>query len=161
MWNETDSPLAYFVTFRTYGTWLHGDERGSVSRHKSTFGTERLPHESKWLATNRARMKGNPIILTQEQRDIVKISIKETCKFREWRLWAVSIQTNHAHAVVSAFPNPPGNVLNALKANATRQLRQAGLAAHDRSPWSDKGSTKYLWTQESIANACNYVEHCQ
>jgi len=25
-------PLAYLITFRSYGTWLHGDERGSVDR---------------------------------------------------------------------------------------------------------------------------------
>jgi hypothetical protein len=23
-------PTAYFITFHTYGTWLHGDERGST-----------------------------------------------------------------------------------------------------------------------------------
>src|SRR6266566_1829504 len=25
MWNDTDTPLACFISFRTYGTWLHGD----------------------------------------------------------------------------------------------------------------------------------------
>ena len=27
-----DAPLAYFISFRTFGTWLHGDRRGSVDR---------------------------------------------------------------------------------------------------------------------------------
>jgi len=32
-----DIPLAYLISFRAYGTWLHGDRRGSVDRfHKST-----------------------------------------------------------------------------------------------------------------------------
>jgi hypothetical protein len=30
MWNDRDIPLAYLTTFRCYGTWLHGDDRGSV-----------------------------------------------------------------------------------------------------------------------------------
>src|SRR6185369_556860 len=30
MWNDTDIPLAYLITFRSYGTWLHGDDRGSI-----------------------------------------------------------------------------------------------------------------------------------
>ena len=30
MWNDTDVPLAIFFTFRCYGTWLHGGERGST-----------------------------------------------------------------------------------------------------------------------------------
>ena len=27
-------PLAYLITIRSYGTWLHGDERGSMDRHE-------------------------------------------------------------------------------------------------------------------------------
>lgn len=34
MWNDTEIPLAIFFAFRAYGTWLHGDERGSVDRKK-------------------------------------------------------------------------------------------------------------------------------
>ena len=26
---NTDEPIAYFITWTTYGTWLPGDERGS------------------------------------------------------------------------------------------------------------------------------------
>lgn len=37
--NDTDTPLAYLITFRTYGTWLHGDERGSVDKNHNKFGT--------------------------------------------------------------------------------------------------------------------------
>ncbi len=33
MWNDTDIPLAYLITFRCYGTWLHEDERGATDRH--------------------------------------------------------------------------------------------------------------------------------
>ncbi len=37
MWNDTDIPLAYLITFRSYGTWLHGDERGSVNRFRNQY----------------------------------------------------------------------------------------------------------------------------
>jgi hypothetical protein len=37
-WNDSDTPLAYFITFRAYGTWLHGDKRGSVDRHNNRYG---------------------------------------------------------------------------------------------------------------------------
>ncbi len=33
------TPLAYFITFTCCGTWLHGDERGSVDREHNTPGT--------------------------------------------------------------------------------------------------------------------------
>ena len=35
----TDGILAYFSTFRTYGTWLHGDDRGSTDRSHSDWDT--------------------------------------------------------------------------------------------------------------------------
>jgi len=38
MWNDTEIPLAVFFTFRTYGTWLHGDERGSIDRNNNLYG---------------------------------------------------------------------------------------------------------------------------
>ena len=36
-------PLAYFITIRTYGTWLHGDERSSTSRFRNNPGQPRHP----------------------------------------------------------------------------------------------------------------------
>ena len=35
-------PIAYFITFRTYGTWLHGDERGSTDRDHNAYDTPLL-----------------------------------------------------------------------------------------------------------------------
>ena len=31
-------PAGHFLTFRTYGTWLHGDARGSVDRFHNVPG---------------------------------------------------------------------------------------------------------------------------
>jgi hypothetical protein len=39
-YQNSEFPLAYLVTIRTFGTWLHGDERNSVDRHgKNIYGT--------------------------------------------------------------------------------------------------------------------------
>src|ERR1700747_68137 len=32
-----DIPLAYLITFRCYGTSLHGDEQGSIDRHQNQY----------------------------------------------------------------------------------------------------------------------------
>jgi REP element-mobilizing transposase RayT len=156
-WNDTDEPLAYLITFRTYGTWLHGDERGSVSRHRNKYGTKKLPHETIWIAKNTSRMTRDAVKLDARQRASVRAAIRETCKVRDWALLAVNIRTNHVHAVVSAALSNSGRVLNALKANSTRLMRVRRLWAYDRSPWADKGSTRFLWNEESVSAACNYV----
>jgi len=31
--NDRNAPIGYLITFRCYGTWLHGDEGASVDRH--------------------------------------------------------------------------------------------------------------------------------
>ena len=59
MWNDTDMPLAFLITFRTYGTWLHGDERGSVNRFRNQYRSRLLPAEKKWRETNVRRLKGD------------------------------------------------------------------------------------------------------
>jgi len=48
MWNDTDTPLAYLITFRWYGTWLHGDERGSIDRFHNKFETSYIEADKIW-----------------------------------------------------------------------------------------------------------------
>lgn len=35
----------YLLTWNTFGTWLHGDERGSVDRKGKTFREKFLDHD--------------------------------------------------------------------------------------------------------------------
>ena len=68
MWNDQDVPLAYFISWRTYGTWLHGDPRGSTSRHRNRYGSRFLPPEPSWFEVNLSRMASPPMRLNNEQR---------------------------------------------------------------------------------------------
>jgi len=52
-------------------------------------------------------------------------------------------------------------MMDAFKAFATKELRIAGLIERDFKPWSRHGSTKYLWTEDHIAAAVNYVVNGQ
>jgi hypothetical protein len=54
-----------------------------------------------------------------------------------------------------------GRALCALKANATRQLREDGLWKYEHSPWADKGSKRRLWNERSVWLACDYVNNQQ
>jgi len=157
MWNDTDIPLAFLITFRCYGTWLHGDERGSVNRFRNQYKSPRLPPEKKWLGTNTQRLKGEIVILDAAQRGCVEAAARETCEIRQWHLHALNVRTNHVHLVVSIGEKKPEIALNAFKANATRKMREAGCWQSERSPWVDKGSKRYLWNERSIALAVDYV----
>jgi REP element-mobilizing transposase RayT len=157
MWNDTDLPLAYLITFRCYGTWLHGDERGSVDRSHNQYKSPYISPDEKWHRHNAGTLKCGPVALNAAQRQSVETAIRETCSLRNWLLRAVNVRTNHVHAVVSTGALSPGRALNALKANATRQLRQDGNWLERHSPWADKGSKRYLWSEPSIERAVDYV----
>ena len=157
MWNDTDTPLAYFISFRTYATWLHGDKRVSIDRFHNRYRSPYMPPNAKWQKYNEQRLKAKPLILRATQRKSIKVAIRETCDIRNWLLQAINARTNHIHTVVSASNKTPGLVLNAFKANATRQLRQDGLWPYSFSPWADKGSKRRLWNEQSVARAIDYV----
>ena len=48
MWNDTDIPLAYLITFRCYGTWLHGDRRGSIDRFHNRYKSPYVEANARW-----------------------------------------------------------------------------------------------------------------
>src|SRR5437868_339150 len=51
------NPLAYFLTFRCYGTWLHGDGRGSVDALHNVPGTPRMAPNGRREEGARGRMR--------------------------------------------------------------------------------------------------------
>ena len=156
MWHDTDTPLAYFISFRTYGTWLHGDKRGSIDRFHNRYRDPYIPQIEKGRLYNKQRLKAEPLILKSSQRKSIDKAIRETCTIRKWWLQAINIRTNHIHTVVSANRRA-SLVLNAFKANATRQLREDRLWLQPFSPWADKGSKRKLWNEQSVAKAIDYV----
>ena len=154
--NEEHIPLAYFITFRCYGTWLHGDERNSTDRFNNQYNASFIAPSQRWQRHNEITLKHPPVTLNSDRRAAVEDGIRETCKIREWELKAVNVRTNHVHAVVSASGKPE-SVLSAFKANATRKMRENKSWVDTHSPWADKGSRRYLWTERSIESAIDYT----
>jgi REP element-mobilizing transposase RayT len=150
-------PLAYLITFRCYGTWLHGEERGSIDRRNyNRYGTPDMPANTRVLDDERAELKAPPNFLDRAQRDIVQLAIREVCEHRSYTLHALNVRTNHVHSVVSASCKPE-HVMDSFKSYATRKLRDAGLLGRHVKPWARHGSTPYLWTEEEVQRAIDYV----
>jgi len=155
-----DGPLGYLITFRCRGTWLHGDARGSVDRAHSTFATPMLEADPAREQYEAAELRGAPLELDTGQRAVAGAAIREACQHRGWSLAAISVRTNHVHLVVSATATPE-TVLDLVKARFTLRLRESGLLPAGDKPWARHGSTRYLWTAESLETACRYVNEGQ
>ena len=96
-WVPGEEPLAYFLTWTTYGLWLPADERGWVDKPGQFCAADAARENAA-----RRLMTEPPVTLDVEQRRIVEATIADHCRIRGWRLHAVSARTQHVHVVVTA-----------------------------------------------------------
>jgi hypothetical protein len=108
MWNNTNLPLAYLITFRCYGTWLHGDTRGSVDRFHNQYQAPYIPHNERWRQHNAQALKREPVLLNAVTR-ICRGGCSRNLYIAQLALRAINVRTNHVHVVV-----PWGRRLSAL-----------------------------------------------
>ena len=154
------SPLAYFITFRTYGTWLQGDARGWTVAGDQPGAPLHAPHRG-FAGDAHRRMRDGPFVLDTAGRQAVERSMRETCALCDWDVFALNVRPNHVHIVLRTPGETPEPVMTALKRWATRALRAAGMVGADRPVWSRHGSTKYLWTERAIEDTAAYVLYGQ
>jgi len=153
-------PQAYFITWTTYGTRLHGDARGTVDRKHNLYGHPMLSSDNARRANEQRELDGDPVVLTHHQRAAVEAAIREHAEFKSWRVWALNVRTNHVHVVCSAN-EPPAKVMNAFKAYATRRLRAEKQVDEGARVWTRHGSTRYLWDGVGSQQAIDYVIRLQ
>lgn len=153
-------PLALFLTFTCYGTWLPGDPRGSVFRNKLRGGSELIESSPILESIARRRLKNAPPHLGAPERTVVEVTIREVCHHRDWRLLALNVRTNHVHVVVYAESNP-SKVMSDLKAWCTKRLVENGLVPRGHKVWTSGGSKRQLWKQDHVDAAVEYVVNGQ
>jgi REP element-mobilizing transposase RayT len=147
-------PIAIFVTWTTYASWLPGDQRGWYARSG-------VYHNGRGsLAKAMAqRLRHSPVVLSVAERLVVQRAIAEHCRFRGWRLLASSCRTNHVHAVVAASGRKAGSIRGELKSWTSRQLSQ--FTGETRPWWTRGGSDRHVYTSESLDRVVTYVLECQ
>ncbi len=156
-----DFPLAYLITLRTYGTWLHGDERLSVDRHGfNKYGTPRLDANPNLESRMLQSLKHKPVLFNENQRKIVEKAVTEVCEYRGYVLQAINVRSNHLHCVVSAQIKPK-LIADAFKSYATRHLRQNNLIDGEAKVWACGRSRRYLWKPRHVSLAIEYVLYGQ
>jgi REP element-mobilizing transposase RayT len=155
-----DLPLAYLLTFSCYGTWLHGDERGSVDPDHNLPGTPVIAPNTLRQLSDRERMTQPPFELDEVRRETTLGTIREVCDHRGWPLMAVHVRTKHVHSVVQAATDGD-TVINTFKAYASRNLNSVRLDAAGRKRWTRGGSVRKLWMHNAVEAAIHYVVHEQ
>jgi REP element-mobilizing transposase RayT len=153
-----EDPLAYFMTWTCYGTWLPGDERGWTKWHKG----EHIPQPllADWCLR---QMVEKPVVLNEAQRKIVHETVAGHCERRGWQLHAVNCRSNHCHAVVTTGTHDGEQVRDQLKSWSTRKLKEHQRSFEEATAklrehwWTRKGSVRYLFDEESLEAAIIYT----
>jgi REP element-mobilizing transposase RayT len=160
-------PLAYFLTWSTYGTWLPGDERGWIEYRRGW----QIPNAARELEAE-AQMTEDACVLSPEQRQIVEATIAEHCRIRNWVLHAVNCRSNHLHVVVTAPGYHPDVVREQFKAWCTRRLKEHAQTTNTNPTgkrkiavrqqwWAERGSKRYINDPDSLEAAILYVRDGQ
>lgn len=147
--------LAYFLTWTTYGTWLHGDERGAAADiHGKSVRVDADDERHGWSSS---LMAEDPFTLDEEARAVVPEAIRRHAEHRGWHLGAINVRSNHVHLVIRAPGYSPEIVVSQLKSWATRELRSRGSIENRTHVWTKKASTRWINDEKSHAAAVDYV----
>jgi REP element-mobilizing transposase RayT len=153
-------PLAYYLTWPTYGTWLPGDERGWVQR-----GSGRQPPDPVRKREAEAKMTEDACRLDHEQRAVVEKTIAEHCRIRGWELYVVNCRSNHIHVVVAANIKPEA-VRSQFKTWCTRKLKELerqrrGNGDVRENWWAERGSRICINDEDGLEAVIQYVRDGQ
>ncbi len=167
----------WLLTNTTYGTWLPGDQRGSVTSVRDRRPDDPLTHVrfehdvpgTPWedpipQLENAARqaMKGPPIYFSLKQAEAAFEQFQETATYRGWKLHAVAIMANHFHLVVEVPGDPsPGKILADFKAYGSRRLNREFGEPSSETWWTGNGSKRKLADDSALEKAVHYVLYKQ
>ncbi len=142
----------WLLTWTTYGTWLPGDSRGSVTsvRADARPRTEHDQPGTAWEsplpglhAAARAALKGPLVYLLLQQANVLPEQFRETAAYRGWLLLGAAVMVNHIHLVVGVPGDPdPENLVRDFKAYGSRTLNRRWDRPANGSWWSGGGGSR-------------------
>jgi REP element-mobilizing transposase RayT len=161
----------WLLTWTTYGTWLPGDHRGSVTairqhskpatrRHENTPGTPYVGPLPGIARAAASQMTAPPVRLSDQQARAVLDQLQVTATHRGWFLNAAAVMANHVHLVVTCDGDPdPAVLLRDFKCYASRALNSQWTKPPHRTWWTDHGSKRKLPDEPACRAAIHYVQN--
>ena len=152
---NSDEPLAFFITWTTYGTWLPGDQRGWKRRGDADI----QPPNPIYEGSAQGKMKEPAFLLSVTDGKVVAETIRKHCEVRRWYLHAVNPRSNHVHVVVAAPEYAPDTVSDQFKAWCTKKLKPS-YPNRDRF-WTERSSCRWINHEDDLDSAIIYVLEAQ
>ncbi len=143
----------------TYGTWLHGDLRGSW------YQGNLIDPDPFLESAIRLRMTHHAVVLSAEECDLVADTIRKICEEQNHSVLTMAIEPTHVHVLFAPMDEPIKVVVARLKrrsATAVLHRRRLGSGQDGRaiakSLWSAGRFIVYIDDDVRLQNAMEYVE---
>jgi REP element-mobilizing transposase RayT len=152
----SNRPLAYHITWGTYGTRLHGDGRGTVWRAQNEFEAPIVGRHDHWERLERTLLRFPPVVLTLEQRRSIEDFFLPLCERGGWHPIAIAAAPDHVHCMVRAT-QLGREVRRWMKTFVSQCLGKRWPLAKGQSYWAECGSVKWVWTRPYFDRVFKYV----
>jgi REP element-mobilizing transposase RayT len=149
-------PLAYHITWGTYGTRLHGDDRGIVLRDQNQFGEPIIGADSDLDRAESANLRFPPRFLTPEQRRFIESVYPEICTRGNWEPIVIAAAPDHVHTVLRGAADGQ-DIRKWLKRWMTQALSSRWTLHPGELWWAECGSVKWIWKPDYFDRVVNYV----
>jgi len=152
-----DQPIAYHLTFGTYGTRLHGNDRGTVHRLMNHPGDPIVDRAEAWQRMERSLLKYPMVILTEQQRLMIEETIPSICERGGWKFLHCAARADHVHVQLKG--NTEGKAIRRwLKTWLGQALNVRWPKPVGASWWAECGSVKWIWTDDYFENVYLYID---
>jgi len=149
-------PLAYHITFGTYGMRLHGDARGTVDRKMNGPGEAIVGRCEELEKMERGRLKFPPRELTREQQMAVQLYVPTICARGGWKYIECAGARDHVHVVLGAQAEGDA-VRKWFKRWLSEAMNSRWPVREGETWWAEAGSVKWVWTEDYLETVTKYV----
>ncbi|MCC6580982.1 MAG: hypothetical protein IT440_11125 [Phycisphaeraceae bacterium] len=153
----SDRPLAYHITFGTYGARLHGDPRGTVIRELNRITDPIIGNDPRWRQKEIERLKFPSVELTLDMRKKIESLGPAVCSRGGWTFHNIAAGRDHVHLLLSA--DAEGNAVRRwAKTWLGQELSRTWPLQDGATWWAEGGSVKWIWDQRYLEQAFVYID---
>jgi REP element-mobilizing transposase RayT len=164
--------LASHLVLHGYGHWLSNDPRGSGSASVRKDVLKELGdvhHGRKRVQPPREELRAfygeaepllehEPVWFNDAMRRMIADAIGRVARERGNTLWALSVCSNHAHAVVRTHRDRSEVIWQRFADASRNALRAAGLVTKNHPVWSHRPYKVFLYSVDDVSGRIQYVE---
>ncbi|MCE9531225.1 MAG: transposase [Planctomycetes bacterium] len=139
----------------TFGTWLHGDPRGSW-RDGKLLGPDPFLE-----AAIQSRMTADAMALSEEEISLVAKTFGEAVIEHSWPVYAATVHPTHTHIVFAPMRDDIAKVIATLKkrsANIVMEHHRKQGKPVGRSLWTEGQFPVFIFDERHLENAIAYVQ---